>query len=83
VWMFTDEATLTEPGPFSATATNLETGTTYEFQAVAQVGDTVVYGEILDFTKEPANGDDGKNKKKKKREYKRAKREYEKYVEDC
>jgi len=32
VWMFTDEATLTEPGPFSATATNLETGTTYEFK---------------------------------------------------
>jgi hypothetical protein len=75
VWMFTDEATLTEPGPFSATATNLETGTTYEFQAVAQVGDIVVYGEILEFTKEPANGDDGKNKKKKKR----AKREYEEY----
>ncbi|MFB1066087.1 ice-binding family protein [Natrinema sp. H-ect4] len=82
VWMFTDEQVLTEPGPFSATATNLETGTTYEFQAVAQVGDTVVYGEILEFTKEPDdgdNGDDGKNKKKKKREYKRAKREYEEY----
>jgi len=31
------------------------------------VGDIVVYGEILEFTKEPANGDDGKNKKKKKR----------------
>ncbi len=74
VWTFTDEAALTEPGPFSATAMNLETGTTYEFQAVAQVGDTVVYGSILEFTKEP----DKKDKKKKKREYKRAKREYEK-----
>lgn len=30
VWLFTDEAVLTEPGPFSATATNLKTGTTYE-----------------------------------------------------
>ncbi len=79
VWMFTDEAILTEPGPFSATATNLEKGTTYEFQAVAQEGDTVVYGDILEFTKAPDNGDNGKNKKKKKREYKRAKREYEKY----
>ncbi|WP_255169182.1 ice-binding family protein [Natrononativus amylolyticus] len=75
VWLFTDEQILTEPGPFSATATNLETGTTYEFQAVAQVGDTVVYGDILEFTKEP---DDKKDKKK--REYERAKREYEKYT---
>ncbi|OLZ39812.1 hypothetical protein A6E15_01905 [Natrinema saccharevitans] len=85
VWTFTDDAVRTEPGPFSATATNLETGTTYEFRAVAQVGSTVVYGDILEFTKVPDDGDDGddgdngKNKKKKKREYKRAKREYEEY----
>ncbi len=63
VWTFTDEQVLTESGPFSATAMNLETGTTYEFQAVAQVGATVVYGDILEFTKAPENGDDGKNKK--------------------
>ncbi|MFP8958878.1 ice-binding family protein (plasmid) [Natrialbaceae archaeon A-CW3] len=79
VWTFTDETVLTGPEPFSATAMNLETGTTYEFQAVAQVGATVVYGDILEFTKAPENGDDGKNKKKLKRKYKRAKREYEKY----
>ncbi|ELZ12651.1 hypothetical protein C479_04622 [Halovivax asiaticus JCM 14624] len=76
VWTFTDEQVLTQTGPFSATATNLETGTTYEFRAVAQVEDTVVYGDILEFTKAP---DDGKKCKKKKREYERAKREYEKY----
>ncbi|MCU4740543.1 ice-binding family protein [Natronoglomus mannanivorans] len=79
VWRFTDEAVLTEPGPFSATATDLETGTTYEFRAVAQVGDTVVYGDVLEFTKEADNGEDAKDEKKKKREYKRAKREYEQY----
>nr|WP_281098736.1 ice-binding family protein [Halovivax ruber] len=82
VWTFTGEQVLTEPGPFSATATNLETGTTYEFRAVAQVGDTVVYGDVLMFTKQPddgGKGEDGKHKKQKKREYKRAKREYEKY----
>ncbi|WP_338147521.1 ice-binding family protein [Natrinema longum] len=79
VWTFTDETVLTGPGPFNATAMNLETGTTYEFRAVAQVGATVVYGDILEFTKAPENGDDGKNKKKLKRKYKRAKREYEEY----
>ncbi|WIV68439.1 ice-binding family protein [Natrialbaceae archaeon AArc-T1-2] len=77
VWMFTDEEILTEPGPFSGTATNLETGTVYEFKAVAQVGSAVVYGETLKFTKEAV--DEKEKKAKKKRKYERAKREYEKY----
>ncbi|GAB3037414.1 hypothetical protein GCM10025298_28710 [Natronobiforma cellulositropha] len=78
VWLFTDEAVLTEPGPFSAEIDGLEPGTTYEFRAVAQVGSAVVFGDILEFT---TVRDDKKGKKrKKKREYERAKREYEKYT---
>ncbi len=77
VWMFTDEKILTEPGPFSATATNLKTCTTYEFQAVAQVGNAVVYGDILKFTK--GSGDKKDKKDKKKRKCECAKCECEKY----
>ena len=51
-WETTDVETLSEEGSFWAEISGLETGTTYEFRAVAKANDNQVFGEILEFTKD-------------------------------